>query len=77
MYYQLVFVFFFNLLLAYYFTNCTNLFHTNCIELTFYTSAVSAKSCIHYNPKLYNLLEVPVNRENRDCLEIHVLPRRS
>lgn len=46
-----------------------------CTELTCYISASSVNSCVHYNPKLYNLLEDPVNQENRDCLEIHVLPR--
>jgi len=47
-----------------------------CTELTLYTSAY-VNSCVHYNFEFYNLLEDPVNQENRDCLEIHVLPRRS
>lgn len=48
-----------------------------CIELTFYTSAYYVNSYVHYNPQFHNLLEDPVNQENRDCLEIHVLPRKS
>lgn len=46
-------------------------------ELTFYTSASSVNSWVQYIPKFYDLLEDPVNQENRDFLEIHVLPKRS
>lgn len=67
--------FFKKILLLYYFEKYYFVPY-KCTELILYTSAY-VNSCVHYNSEFYNLLEDPVNQENRDCLEIHVLPRRS